>query len=278
MEHVLVTGSSTGFGRLIALHAARRGARVTATMRNPARGDELLRAAREEGLALEVDRLDVLDEASVREAVARAEERAPLDVVVNNAGIEVRGPVEECGDDLVRRQLETNFLGALRVVRAVLPALRERRAGTVVNVSSIAGLVGRPFGGLYAASKHALEAATEALHFELSPFGVRVVLIEPGQYATELLDNMATAPSFGPQSPYWEMSERFDAAVRRLVPDGEPADPQEVAELVWDAVHDPEPKLRYLAGEDARAIAAAKRQMSFEDFEKAMRSAMDWHD
>jgi len=278
MEHVLVTGSSTGFGRLIALHAARRGARVTATMRNPARGEELVAAARDEGLALEVDRLDVLDEASVREAVGRAEQRAPLDVVVNNAGIEVRGPVEECGDELVRRQLETNFLGALRVVRAVLPAMRERRAGTVVNVSSIAGLVGRPFGGLYAASKHALEAATEALHFELSPFGVRVVLIEPGQYATELLDNMATAPSFGPRSPYWEMSERFDAAVRRLVPDGEPADPQEVAELVWDAVHDPEPKLRYLAGEDARAIAAAKRQMPFEDFEKAMRSAMDWHD
>ena len=274
-ETALITGCSSGFGLLTALHFARQGARVIATLRDPRKAGPLEQAKAEERLDLHVLPLDVLDADSIAAAVARAEAIGPLDVVINNAGIEVRGPIEECDDALVRRQFDTNVLGTLRVVRAVLPAMRTRGRGTIVNMSSVAGIVARPFGGLYSASKHAMEAISEALYYEVKPFGVRVVLIEPGQYATPLLDNMVTAPSFTAASPYWQRSEAFDVHVRKLA-GGALADAQEVAGLIYDAVHDPQPRLRYLAGVDAHMAVGAYRSMEFEQYEHAMRTAMDW--
>ena len=275
-ETVLITGCSSGFGLLTALHFARQGARVVATLRNPRKAGPL-EEAKAAGLDLHIVPLDVLDDASVTAAVARAEALGPIDVLINNAGIEVRGPIEECDDDIVRRQFDTNVHGTLRVLRAVVPALRGRGRGTVVNVSSVAGIVARPFGGLYSASKHALEAISEALYYEVKPFGVRVVLVEPGQYATTLQENMVTAPRFTAASPYWQRSQAFDVHVRKLA-GGAPADPEEVARMIYDAVHDPQPRLRYLAGADAHLAVGAYRQMEFEQFEQAMRGAMDWWD
>jgi NAD(P)-dependent dehydrogenase (short-subunit alcohol dehydrogenase family) len=156
--------------------------------------------------------------------------------------------------------------------------MRDRRAGTIVNVSSIAGLVSRPYGGYYAASKHALEAITEALHYEVAPFGIRVALIEPGQYATRLLDNAWNGRRFTPASPYWERSALFDERIKRLVPDGERADPDEVARLICEAALGEQPGLRRLAGSDAHMIVGTYRQMEFEGFERAMREALDWWD
>ena len=255
-ETVLITGCSSGFGLLTALHFARQGARVVATMRDARKAGALEEAKAAEGLDLHVVDLDVLEPASVAAAVERAEALGPIDVLVNNAGIEVRGPIEDCDDALARRQFDTNVLGTLRVLRAALPRMRERRRGTIVNLSSVAGIVARPYGGLYSASKHALEAISEALYYEVKPFGIRVVVVEPGQYATQLLDNMVTAPSFTAASPYWGHSQAFDVHVHKLA-GGAPADPQEVARLVYDAVHDPQPRLRYLAGADAHLAAGA---------------------
>jgi NAD(P)-dependent dehydrogenase (short-subunit alcohol dehydrogenase family) len=276
-ETVLITGCSSGFGLLTALHFARQGARVVATLRDPGRAGALRQAKADERLDIDVVALDVLDPSTITAAVAHAETRAPIDVLINNAGIEVRGPIEECDDDLARRQFDTNVLGTLRVLRAVLPAMRARRRGTIVNVSSVAGVVARPYGGLYSASKHALEAISEALYYEVKPFGVRVVLVEPGQYATHLADNMLTAPSFTAASPYWQHSAGFDARVTTLA-GGASADPQEVARIVYDAVHDPQPRLRYLAGTDAHLAVSTYRQLEFEHYEQAMRGAMDWWD
>jgi NAD(P)-dependent dehydrogenase (short-subunit alcohol dehydrogenase family) len=279
MATVLITGCSSGFGLLAALHFARRGHRVVATMRAPARDVALSRAARDEQLPVTVLPLDVCDAARVTATVARAAaEHGPLDVLVNNAGIELRSSIEDADEADVRRQFETNVFGAVRMIQAVLPAMRERRAGTIVNVSSIAGLVSRPYGGYYAASKHALEAITEALHYEVEPFGIRVVLVEPGQYATRLLDNAWNGARFTPASPYWERSARFDERLKRLVPDGEPADPDEVARLICDGALAERPVLRHLAGSDAHMIATAYRQLDFEAFEQAMRQALDWWD
>jgi NAD(P)-dependent dehydrogenase (short-subunit alcohol dehydrogenase family) len=247
-------------------------------MRDAGKGGELERAARAEGLMLEVVPLDVCDPASVRAAFAHVEGAGPLDVLVNNAGIELRSSIEDASDEDVQGQFDTNVYGALRTIRAALPGMRARRRGTIVNVSSIAGIVARPYGGLYAASKHALEAISEALHYEVQPFGVRVVLVEPGQYATRLLDNAVLGRGFGPQSPYWERSERFDVAIQRLRPGGVAGSAAEVAQLIWEAVHDPQPRLRYLAGQDAQMIADAYRQLSFEDYEQAMRRTLDWWD
>src|SRR6185295_15570580 len=123
---------------------------------------------------------DVVEPASIRSAVDEVLAAGPVDVLVNNAGIECRSSIEDADDRDVLRQFDTNVFGLLRVTRAVLPAMRARRRGTIVNVSSIAGLVSRPYGGLYSATKHAIEAISEALHFEVQPFGIRVVLIEPG--------------------------------------------------------------------------------------------------
>jgi len=278
MSHVLITGCSSGFGFLTALRFAREGHHVFATVRNRAKAIALDEVIAVEELPIDILDLDICDARAVTAAVAQAEVAGPIDVLINNAGIEVRGPVEECDDETVRRQFETNVFGTLRMLRAVLPAMRGRRAGTIVNLSSVAGLVARPFGGLYSASKHAIEAVTEALHFEVKPFGIRVVLVEPGQYATHLLDNMYTAPRFTEKSPYWDSSQRFDTAVQRLAADGEPADPQEVADVIYHAVFDRQPRLRYLAGADATMVATASRQMSFEDFERSMRSTMNWWD
>jgi len=275
MQTILVTGCSSGIGLLTALRFATGGDRVVATMRNPARQPDALRRAVADGLPITVAALDVGDRASVEAAVAAAGE---IDVLVNNAGIELRAPVEDADEDDVRRQLDTNVYGPLRTMQAVLPQMRARRRGTIVNVSSVAGLVARPFGGFYAASKHALEALTEALHFEVHPFGIRVALIEPGQYATRLLDNAYPGARFTPASPYWEASHRFDGRLRRLVPDGEPADPAEVAETIWQAAHAAEPKLRWIVGQDARSITAAYASMPFEQFEQTMRAALDWWD
>ncbi|MCW5892786.1 MAG: SDR family oxidoreductase [bacterium] len=278
MANVFVTGCSSGFGELAALAFARRGDHVTATMRTPAKGERLRAAAADAAGTLVVERCDVDDAASVGEAVAGALARGPIDVLVNNAGIECRSSIEDASDADVRRQFETNVFGTLRLIRAVLPGMRARGRGAIVNVSSVAGLVARPFGGLYSASKHALEGLSEALALEVAPFGIRVALVEPGQYATRLLDNAWTGAGFGPASPYWERSERFDRAMHKVVPEGRRADPQEVADLVVRVAHDPQAPLRTLAGRDAEMIAAAHRQLSFEDYVRAMRGTLDWWD
>src|SRR3954454_1020388 len=214
MAVVLITGCNSGFGLHASLSFARQGHDVFATVRNLDRAEPLRAAAAAEDLELHVLRLDVCDADSVEGAVAEVIEReGRIDVCVNNAGIEVRGPIEECSDDEMLVQFDTNVFGLLRVVRAVLPIMRSQGSGVIVNVGSLAGLVARPFGGLYSATKHAVEAISEALHFECAPFGIRVAVVEPGQFETELLHNAITAAQFTDSSIYRPASDRFDAAL-----------------------------------------------------------------
>ena len=277
MANVLITGCSSGFGLLAALRFARAGDRVVATMRTPERAPAALTdAIARERLPVTLGRLDVCDAGSIAAAVGAAGE---VDVLVNNAGIELRSSIEDASDADVAKQFDTNVFGTLRVLRAVLPQMRARRRGVVVNLSSVAGLVARPFGGLYSATKHAIEAITESLHFEAGPLGIRVILIEPGAYGTRLLDNAFPGERFGPASPYWPMHERFEEALGTLrSATGGMQDPQEVADAIYDAVNDPQPKLRYLVGRDAQMIATAHKQLTFEQYEQAMRQSMNWRD
>lgn len=279
MANVLITGCSSGFGLLTALEFARKGDRVFATMRNMAKAGELEKARDAEKLSIEILQLDLLDEASIAKAVAEAEKAGPIDVLVNNAGWELRSPIETALEDEVRAQFETNVFGTLRVTRAVLPKMRAQGAGTIVNLSSIGGVVSVPYGGYYAASKHALEAISEAMHYELHSFGVRVIVIEPGGFPTDFSSNVALSKTFTPDSPYFDLNERFDAKLRQMMaPGGVPQNPADVATTIYDAVHDPSPKLRYLVGADANMIAGVRKQLDFEAFEGAMRDAMDWRD
>ncbi len=273
MSTVLITGCSSGFGELAALTFADRGHRVFATMRTPGKSAALNARADITQLAL-----DVTSSASVDAAVAQVLEAAGgIDIVVNNAGIEVFGAVHLFADDEVERQFDTNVTGVIRVVRAVVPGMLARGGGAIVTVGSVAGRVGAPYGGLYAASKHAVEALTEAMHFELSHRGIRVSVVEPGQFATRLGDNSATAVAMVEGDAEHDRWQRYRAAQRRLV-SGEPADPQLVADVIYRAATEEPGMLRYPVGADADLVLGAKGSMSFEDFDGAMRAVLDWHE
>ncbi len=273
---VLITGCSSGFGKLAALEFARRGDTVFASMRDTAKSGPLLEEAKAAGVAVEVVPLDVTDRASVEAAVSDVLRRAGrLDVLVNNAGVGTHGPIEDFDDDEVRKIFETNVHGVIRVTRAVLPAMRAQRSGTIVNVSSIAGLVTGPYGGVYSASKHAVEALSDALYYELHPFGIRVVVIEPGGFETEIQSKSLLPQRFNEGSPYVEFERRFSEATVKLPGAGQPGDAQVVANAIVDAAKADQPKRRQLVGQDAELIGGLHKQMSDEDFEKAMRTTLD---
>lgn len=193
---VLITGASTGFGRDASETLARRGHHVFATMRdvnghNSEHRESLLRLANSENLSLEVLELDVTDEASVQNAVGRALERAgQLDVVINNAGFAGVGVTEAYTPEQFQRIFDVNLYGVVRVNRAVLPSMRQRRSGLLIHVSSVAGRVVVPGFGAYCASKFALEGLADAYRFELQPFGIDSVLVEPGAYRTPIFDRL----------------------------------------------------------------------------------------
>ena len=273
MSTVLITGCSSGFGELAALTFHRHGHRVFATMRRPGSSAAVNAVPEIEQLAL-----DVTDDGSVRAAVAEVIARAgDLEIVVNNAGIEISGAVHLASDAEVLQQMDTNVLGVVRMARAVVPHLVARGGGAIVTVGSVAGLVGAPYGGIYAASKHAVEALTEAMHFELSQLGIRVSVVEPGQFATQLGAKGFTVAAMTEDTPEFERAERFHLAQRSLV-NGQPADAQQVDDVIYRAATERPGKLRWLVGADAELIVATKSSMSFEDFDATMRAALDWHE
>jgi NAD(P)-dependent dehydrogenase (short-subunit alcohol dehydrogenase family) len=273
MSVVLLTGCSTGFGELAALTFADLGHHVFATMRTPGKSERLNQRADIAQLAL-----DVCDDTSVRAAVAAVVARAGgIDILVNNAGIEVFGAVHLLSDDELTRQFDTNVYGVVRMARAVVPHMLAAGSGAIVNVGSVAGLVGAPYGGLYAASKHAVEALTEAMHFELSASGIRVCVVEPGQFATALGSNSTYAVAMHDGTPEHDRWQRYREAQRRLV-NGDPADPQLVADVIVRAAIERPGQLRHPVGSDADLVVGAKRSMSFEDFDAAMRTVLDWHE
>jgi len=216
--------------------------------------------------------MDVTDDASVERGVATVLAReGRLDVVVNNAGIGIAGAVEETPTAEARAQLETNVLGVLRVCRAVLPAMRRQGGGCIVNVSSLAGLIAVPFQALYSASKFAVEGLTEALRMEVRPWGVRVVLIEPGDFRTGFTGNRRTTPPAAREdSPY---RARFVAALRVMEEEeahGPP--PERVARLLERIIDTPAPRLRYTVGLVwERSSAGLKRLLPWSVVEQGLR-------
>ncbi|HZK99948.1 MAG TPA: SDR family oxidoreductase [Caulobacteraceae bacterium] len=266
--NVLITGANSGFGLLIAEKFARAGHTVHASLRTSAKG-AALEALKAEGLAIHLVTLDVTETRTIEAAVRMATQGAPIDVLVNNAGFEVSGPVEHLSDAMLLKQFDTNVAGVTRMVRAVAPSMRERGRGTIVNISSVAGLIAAPFTGAYSASKHAVEALSEALWFELRPFGVRVVLVEPGGFETNFGRNVIVEPAYDEASPYRPIAARFAKAMEGFRA-GPPQDPQEIADIVFEAATADDPRLRWLGGNDARMLAPLYRSMDFEAFASVM--------
>jgi NAD(P)-dependent dehydrogenase (short-subunit alcohol dehydrogenase family) len=265
MRTAIVTGCSTGIGRATAVELTARGYEVVATAR---RLESLTDLEVAHKLALDVDHDD-----SVAAAVAAA---GPIDVLVNNAGYGVDGAIETTPLDDVRRMFETNFFGAARMIQAFLPQMRERGSGAVVNVTSLSGVVVSPLGGYYSASKWALEALSEALHFEAAHFGIRVVVVEPGSIETRFGANLVDH-RVGP-GPYAPLAEQWESAQATLLGGAASPGPEVVATAIADALESDEPRLRVPVGDDAELVTAVRQGKTFEEFEATMRAALkiDW--
>ncbi len=266
LKTVLITGGTDGLGRAIAVLLAQEGYRVFATGRGAARRAELDQLARERGLPLEIVEMDVCDDASVDRAVREAERRAgPLDVLINNAGIGYAAVMEEIRLEDLRRQFETNYFSVVRVTQRVLPGMRERRRGRIVNMSSAAGRIALPLMGPYASSKFALEAMTDSLRVEMRPFGVHLILIEPGfirtnfqRTAAELSSAYAEGAARSPYAALYEVATKSFQAARKQ----SPYTPEDCARVVLRALRDSPPKARYTVTRTARLAAFARRLLS----------------
>jgi NAD(P)-dependent dehydrogenase (short-subunit alcohol dehydrogenase family) len=260
MAVVVITGCSSGLGPLMALAFARRGDRVYATMRGSSRGQELLDTAAAEGLGVRVLELDVTDDVSVQRAIDQVlDAEGRIDVLVNNAGLLHFGSVELLSDDLMRSTFDTNVFGAVRMLRAVLPAMRAQRFGVVVNVSSVAGRVPAvPIVWSYMASKHALSVLSDALALELEPFGIKVISIEPGWFKTEIVAK-ASRPPDG-DSSYRTLDAAVVALMERVVAWGLEAGA--VADAVVDAVENDDGRIHILVGYDAEFVLGQYQSLS----------------
>jgi len=259
MTRVLITGSSTGIGRATAMEMTARGYEVVATAR---RLETIADLDVKQKLVLDVD-----DDAPVLAAVAEA---GPIDVLVNNAGYGLSGPVESVPLDEIKRMFETNVFGAIRVLQAVIPQMRERGAGTLVNVSSVSGRVTSPLGGFYSASKFALEAISEALFVEVAHFGVRTIVIEPGQIATEFHGKVRDHCDDGPYAALRVQTDQMRANLRG---DGAP-DAAFVARAIADAVDNPDAHGRIPVGPDAELICSTRASMDDDAFLATMRQVV----
>lgn len=268
-QTVVVTGSNSGIGLATALYLARRGYTVWATMRNVAKSGELRTVVESERLPVEIAPLDVCDDNSVRSAVEEIVRRSGrIDILVNNAGYGLRGAVEEVSLDEWKRQFETNFFGAIRVTQAVLPQMRAQRSGMIVNISSVLGRFAIPFSGPYTASKFALEGLSETLRYELAPFNIKVILIEPGFIATRFQENAQMAQAAQrDDSPYRIFKKASERRVQRNIYRAAPA--ERVAETIYHAIT--HPKLRYPVGRDARLVLPLRRFLPERLFERVLK-------
>jgi NAD(P)-dependent dehydrogenase (short-subunit alcohol dehydrogenase family) len=264
MDIALVTGTSTGIGLTTSLHLARNGYRVFAGMRNLAKAEALQQAASDEALPLEIIQLDICDPQSVTQAFDQVKETGPVDLLVNNAGIGGASPLELTPETEHKQMFETNYFGAVRCIQAVLPSMRERQTGCIVNVTSAVGLQATPNQIAYSASKWALECLGEALAHEVYRFGVRVVNVEPGVIMTNIFENSAEQTRYDKTSPYQPIMRRngkvFAAGFKRGVP------PELVAETILEAVTTENYKLRWPVGPDAEGMMAARQKLPSEEW------------
>lgn len=241
----LVTGSSTGIGLETALALARNGFYTYASMRNLDKSNKIADAAKSEGLPLRVIELDVNNEVSVYSAIdIISKEKNRLDVLVNNAGYGLFGSLEDLTIDEIRDLFETNYFGIVRLIKNSLPLMRIGKGRrTIVNISSVGGRIGAPILSAYQSTKFAVEGLSESLYYELEPFGIKVVIIEPGFIKTNIMNSSIQAKgSSTPDSPYFQVTNKIEAYFRSMVNDNPSVtSPSEVATVILDAIKSDNP-------------------------------------
>lgn len=267
-QTVLITGTSSGIGRETAKLFQAQGWNVIATMRTPKNEIELSQLAN-----VRVARLDVTDEGSIGDAVAEGLSAfGVIDVLVNNAGFGSFGLLEATSRETIREQLDTNVVGLLATTRAVLPHMRARRKGVIVNVSSMGGRIAFPLGALYHASKFAVEGLSEALSYELAAIGVRVKIVEPGMTRTDFSGRSIRFSDDETLAEYRELVANF-ADGYAAIGETPPAEPEDVARTIYDAATGGTGQLRYVSGKDADALLRRRGREDDDTFSAFMRAA-----
>jgi NAD(P)-dependent dehydrogenase (short-subunit alcohol dehydrogenase family) len=272
----IVTGSSSGIGFETSLLLARNGFFTYATMRNPDKSNKIDELKQKEKLPLDVLKLDVTDNKSVNEAIGKVtNEQGRIDVLVNNAGYGLVGPLEELSIQEFKEQFETNVFGVIRVTQSVLPIMRKQRDGTIVNISSIAGRIGFPLTPAYVSSKFALEGLSESMAYELEQFGIKIILIESGVIKTNFDKNLKIGKNVSAastvndrNSPYADITEKRIAGFKPRFENGLPA--IEVAKVILNAItsRNISSELRYLVGNDALKLMQIRKNKSDKEFRR----------
>jgi NAD(P)-dependent dehydrogenase (short-subunit alcohol dehydrogenase family) len=266
----LVTGSSSGIGFETSLLLARTGFHTYASMHNLEKSKNITEIANTEKLPLQVVQLDVNDGRSVKDAIDKiVAEKDRIDILVNNAGYGLFGSLEDISIEEVKAQFETNFFGVIRVTQQVLPVMRKQNNRcTIVNVSSVGGRIGVPILSAYQSTKFALEGLSESMSYELEPFGIRVVIIEPGFIRTNIINSSTSAKkAFDPKSPYFSLMQKVENHFKSMMENAS-SPPEEVARVILKALTSENPQLRYTVGNDAATIIQARMNMPDEEFRK----------
>ena len=266
----LITGCSSGLGYETALMLARNGFHTFATMRNTKKSDSLEEIIKKERLDLNIRELDVNDDTSIENTINCIKSEANrIDVLINNAGYGLLGFFEDLTLDEIRNQFETNFFGVLNITKKIIPIMRSQKSGTIINVSSGAGQVGFPGISAYVSTKFAIEGFSESLMYELFPYGIKVVIIEPGVIKTNFFRNcIVSEHSMKKSSPYSRSLDKFQRNVELMQEHA--TSPIDVAEVIIQVLGNNEPKQRYIVGNDVAMILEAKKSLSDIEFKKMM--------
>jgi len=274
MEKVaIVTGTSSGIGFETSLALAREGYFTYATMRDTTKSDKIKEITQKENLKISILELDVDDEKSVKSAIAQIlDQKQRIDVLVNNAGWGLWGCVEDVSVDEFKEQFETNFFSIIRLIQEVAPTMRKQSSGTIVNVSSVVGRIGFPASPAYISSKFALEGLSESMRFEFAPFGVDVIIIEPGVIKTNFMKNMKMAKKSELDTVYKDITTKVVSGVKMMVEMGTP--PKEVANTIVKAIKDKKPLPRYIVGNDASMFLEAKKSKTDIEFENYLKKEL----
>ena len=266
----IVTGSSSGIGYATSLMLARKGFYTYASARNIDKSASLQSIANAESLPLKLIQLDVTDDSSAKDALEKIVlERGRIDVLVNNAGYALFGAFEDLSLDEIKAQFETNFFGVIRVTQHVLPIMRKQGAGVIVNVSSINGLIAFPVISAYVSTKFAIEGLSESIAYELEPFGIKVILIEPGVIGSNFMKgSVLPKKALDPKSPYSELVQKVSVKTNSQHEDKNATQPQEVANTIIQAISTEKPEFRYVVGNDAVGLLEARKNMPYSEFQK----------
>ena len=269
----LVTGCSSGIGLETSLALGREGFYTFATMRDLNKNHEIKQSIEKENLPIEIIEMDVDDDQSVNSAVKNIlAKKEKIDILVNNAGYGMWGTVEDVSIQEFKEQFETNFFAIIRMIQKIAPIMRKQNNGHIVNISSVAGRIGFPVSPAYISSKFALEGLSESLRFELMPFGINVIIIEPGVIKTNFFNSMKMSKNSQKESAYNDITDRVISGVKMMAEMG--THPKEVADTIIKAIKEEKPLPRYIVGNDAMMFLEAKKMKTDIEFENYLKKEL----